>query len=174
MPQQAFYNIITLLSLLACLFTYLFIYLRFYLFTFRAEGRETNIDVPEKHRLVAPCTPPIGPTTQACHLKGNQTSDLSVCGQHPTPWATPFGVCGCSFKILYPEVKMLFYTQTDYCTHFFCLFVFISIYLNQTEDSVRKQDLRCSCPAACCTACFICIRQWAFYLSCCTSLSFGL
>ena len=53
----------------------------------REKGRERNIDVREKHQLVASCMPPTGDlaTTQACVLTGNQTGDFLVCRMMPIP-----------------------------------------------------------------------------------------
>ena len=49
-------------------------FLRFYLFTFRERGREG-----EKHQYVVASYSPYWPSTQACALTGNQTSNPLVC-----------------------------------------------------------------------------------------------
>ena len=50
----------------------------------KEKERERNIDVREKHQSVASCTcpdrPGTEPSTQACALTGNWTSDLLLCG----------------------------------------------------------------------------------------------
>ena len=57
-----------------------------YLFIFRKGGREVEIE-REKYQLVASHMPQPGtwPSTQACALTGNLTSDLSVCSSTPNP-----------------------------------------------------------------------------------------
>ena len=60
-------------------------FFRFYFLNLeKGEGREKE---GEKHRSVASCThsnPWIKPTTQACTLTGNRTSDLSLCRMMPS------------------------------------------------------------------------------------------
>ena len=66
-----------------------FIFLIFYLFTFRERGREVKRE-GEKHqcvRLAASHTPPIGDlaATQACTLTGNRTGNLLACRPELNP-----------------------------------------------------------------------------------------
>ena len=69
--------------------SYLFIYLFIYLFEIgvgREIERDKNSDVREKHQFVASLNAPqLGtePTTQACTLTRNRTSNLSLCGMMP-------------------------------------------------------------------------------------------
>ncbi|KAF6114729.1 hypothetical protein HJG60_010663 [Phyllostomus discolor] len=73
------------------IFLLLFFKILFIYFLERGEGREKkkerNINVQEKHQLVASCTPPTG---DLAHNPGmcpdqNQTCDLSVCRTMPNP-----------------------------------------------------------------------------------------
>ena len=61
----------------------------------RKSGRETSVCERNIDQLT-PTQPQLGtwPTTQACALTGNQTSDLSVCRMMPNPLShTSQGYC---------------------------------------------------------------------------------
>ena len=74
-------------------FYYLF-FKRFYLFIVRGEGRGRNIEVGEKHQLVASHTPPLapnqGPGLKPRHVPWPGIEPVTFCfaGQRPTHWAT--------------------------------------------------------------------------------------